>query len=77
MMWPYYNNWGGTAACPWFGMLFMSALIVAGIVITVLLIRGRVFTPPSSSGARQILDERYAKGEIDREQYEQMKKDIR
>lgn len=76
-MWPYYNIWGGAGACPWVGMLFMTMLIVAGIVIAVLLLRGKTGIPPSSSGARQILDERYAKGEIDRQQYEQMKKDLR
>lgn len=33
---------------------------------------------PSSPGpsARQILDQRYARGEIDREQYELMKRDL-
>ncbi|WP_157098395.1 SHOCT domain-containing protein [Chlorobaculum limnaeum] len=30
----------------------------------------------SSSPARQILDEQYVKGEIDKQQYEQIKKDI-
>jgi putative membrane protein len=61
-------------------IMFVVALITF-IVLVLLIARGvysgRIGMQTTSSTARQILDERYAKGEIDRQQYEQMKKDIR
>jgi putative membrane protein len=69
-------GWGGM----WLGPLFMIAvlaLLVAGIVSLVRWIGGgsndgggRVRT------AREILDERYARGEIDREEYQRRRDDI-
>ncbi len=72
----------------WIGMLFMFLfwlLLIGAAVWLVWAIFGRRTHVPatgggptwgSSTSARQILDERYAKGEITREQYEQMKQDI-
>ena len=70
---PFHMNWWG----PVF-MIFFWVLIVALIV--------RVFRGPrrwdrhwdmmGKSNAMDILKERYAKGEITKEQFEQMKKDI-
>jgi putative membrane protein len=61
----------------WLGPLFMIALlalVIAGIVAAVRWIGGdgggRVRT------ARDILDERYARGEIDREEYLRRRDDI-
>jgi putative membrane protein len=69
-------GWGGM----WLGPLFMIALLallIAGIVAVVRWIGGggddgggRVRT------ARDILDERYARGEIDREEYQRRRDDI-
>lgn len=72
----------------WIGMLFMFLfwlLLIGAAVWLIWAIFGRRGHVPmstsghywgSSTNARQILDERYAKGEITREQYEQMKQDI-
>jgi putative membrane protein len=64
----------------WFGPLFMIALLallIAGIVALVRWIGGGV---SDGSGrvrtARDILDERYARGEIDREEYQRRRDDI-
>lgn len=81
MMWEYFNGseygWGD----PVLWMALQYILVIAAIVLIVFLVRkgvrGSTGVPPGPPTARQILDERYAKGEIDRETYEQMKKDIR
>ena len=64
----------------WFGPLFMIAGPVLLIVLVVVLVRwmtgqrdmprDRIRTP------REILDERFAKGEIDREDYEARRKTL-
>jgi putative membrane protein len=58
----------------WVWMLGWSALLIAGLValvwVIVRLARGGGQSPASGSGsARSILDERYARGEIDDEEY--------
>jgi putative membrane protein len=66
------------------GILFMVVFWVALIALAVWLVKSifpnQVQTPSSPSGsnsnALEIIDERYARGEITREQYELMKKDI-
>ena len=74
------DGWG----MGWFGMIFMIifwGLIIIGIV---LLIRWLIQTTGSrgSSGvstgskAMDILEERYARGEITRDEFESMKRDI-
>jgi putative membrane protein len=74
--WGWGWGWGGM----WLGPLFMIALLallIAGIVALVRWIGGggsdgggRVRT------AREILDERYARGEIDREEYQRRRDDM-
>jgi putative membrane protein len=64
----------------WLGPLFMTAVLAVLIVGIVALVRwigghgidggGRARTP------REILDERYARGEIDREEYQRRRDDI-
>lgn len=69
---------------PWragFGML-STLLVVGGIGAVVWWAFGRTApaSPPSGrpgeAGARDILDARYARGEITREQYQQMRRDL-
>jgi putative membrane protein len=69
-------GWGGM----WLGPLFMIAVLAVLIVGIVALVRwiggsgihggGRVHTP------REILDERCARGEIDRDEYQRRRDDI-
>lgn len=67
-------GWGGM----WLGPLFMIIPVALLIVAIVALVRwigggnagGRVRT------ARDILDERYARGEIDREEYQRRRDDV-
>ena len=84
-----YGGWGqgmmgGYGGMGWFGSIFM--LIFWGLIIVglVLLIRWLVFATRrgeehSGGGSRamDILKERYARGEIDREEFEQRRRDLR
>ena len=72
----YPFGWGwGMAVLPLFWIITVGAIVfflAKGF-------SGRNIPPPgdkSGSGALEILKERYAKGEIDKEQFEAMKKDI-
>ena len=66
------------------GLLFMFLFLVGVIVLAIWLVSAlfprsaRPATPVDQDlSARQILDRRYARGEITREQYETMKQDIK
>ncbi len=77
MMGPGMMGW---AANPWWGILGMvfGLAVLAGLVLLVVW-TVRQFIPaggPAGSRALEILKERYAKGEITREQYEQMRRDL-
>ncbi len=88
MWWcPGCGPWGG-GMWGWGGwlwglvMLIFWLLVLAGIVFLVLWVlrayrRGEA-APPSggTSRALEILKERYARGELTREQYDQMRRDI-
>lgn len=71
--WPYgYGMMGGWG---WLGMLMQLAILVLLIYLLV-----RAFSRPASSEGRdralEILRERYARGEIDKETFERMKHDL-
>lgn len=75
MDWPYGGGWMGFG---WIFMLFFWALIILGVIA---LLR---WLGMSCNGHRQaprktpldILQERYARGEIEREEYEQKRRDL-
>ena len=68
----------------WFGGIFMLIFWVLVIVGLIFLIRFLIQTTKgnsgmnrgSSSGALEILKERYARGEIDKQEFEEKKKDL-
>ncbi len=73
MMW----GWGGPN--PWWGiagMVFGLAVLVGLVLLVIWAVRQ--FAPPAGTAPRalEILKERYARGEITREQYEQMRRDL-
>jgi putative membrane protein len=75
MMYEWGPGWGGGM---FFGPLFMIALLVLSVVVIVALVRWfsgeRVLPRESNRTPRDILDERFAKGEIDREDYDARRK---
>ncbi len=70
----YY--WGGGGWGGW--MLVHGAfwLLLLGLVAFAALSLTRRSRPPNNSSALDMLDESYARGEIDRDEYLQRKKDI-
>jgi putative membrane protein len=74
-MMPGYWGWGGM----WIGWIIWLVIIAAIIWVVVSLIgrskRGEENVHPTES-ALDILKKRYAKGEITKEQFDQMKKDL-
>ncbi len=81
MMMPWdMSGWGFGA----FGMLFMLVfwvLIIAGIVFLVKWLvdqaRPGGSAPPRGESALDILKKRYARGEIDKDEFEAKKRDLR
>ena len=74
-MWPY-GAWGPV---PWmwiFPLIFLIVFVLFLFRTGGLPICGGRGTRDSESSAREILDHRYARGEIGREEYQQMKKDL-
>lgn len=79
-MGPEYYWWHGM----WFFPMIFPILGFTVMLVVVYLIFGRGFRPPwqdykgrdQSDGALDILKKRYAKGEITKDEFEQIKKDL-
>lgn len=71
--WDY--NWDHHWGYGWFGAMFMIVMMIlfwGGLTtVAVLLIRRLGHHGTGQDGARRILDERFARGEIDKDEYEQ------
>ncbi len=72
------NGYGYDPAFGWVMMLFWGVLFIIAILVTVRLVRGydHHYGRSHRHAALDIAKERYAKGEIDKEQFEQLKKDL-
>lgn len=81
MMGYYGHGWGGMGWMMVFGGIFWLALLILAVVFIVWLVRGSgrqgtgSVTEQRSAGL-EILEERYARSEISREEYLQKKADI-
>jgi putative membrane protein len=87
MMWDGNNGWGGGGeALMVVVMLTILALIVIGVILLVRSLTSHNHVQPgppqgpmpgpNSRGAMQVLEERYARGEIQREEFLQRRQDL-
>ena len=75
MMWNGDFGWHWGWMGVW-GILFWLLLIVAVVALVRAIMPGRKETEPTDKRALDILRERYAKGEINKEEFEQKKRDL-
>jgi putative membrane protein len=79
MMWPMSGQYGMWNPAMMVMMLVFWALVIVGLV---LLVRWAIESgrgggaPTSGESALDILQKRYARGEVSREDYEQMRRDL-
>ena len=75
-----YGGWGPGGMMGWFGgglmMIVFWVLLVSFIVWIVREVGGKNTHSRPESSALEILKERYAKGEIDKKEFEDKKKDL-
>lgn len=76
---PHMGWWGGGWEGMFFGPLFMLLVLVAVVVAVVLLVRRpggswQGTTPPTGRTSLDILKERFARGEIDKADYEERRR---
>lgn len=85
MMWGWPNMMGGYyGGIGWIGMILsfiFFILIIIGIILFIVWLVKRATHPgteqsKTNSKALEVLKERYAKGEISKEQFESIKKDL-
>jgi putative membrane protein len=72
----YYGMWGGFG---WIGMIFNIAILIGTVALIVWAVNRFSSGSHQSAGnqsPREILQARYARGEITREQYQQMLADL-
>jgi putative membrane protein len=77
----WHDDWGymhGFGVFGWLIMIVFWVIVIAAIVLVVrwLMSSPRYESDGTENKALSILDERYARGEIDREEYEQKRKDL-
>ncbi|MFH2135132.1 MAG: SHOCT domain-containing protein [Pseudomonadota bacterium] len=73
-MWDYMN--GGMGFGMGLGMLLIWGVLIALVVVLIRGAMGLANTNRQARTALDILEERYARGEIGREEFEQKKRDL-
>ena len=67
--------WGGRGL-GWIFMLVFWGLIVLGLILLIRWLVGMTKTTKGEESALDILKKRYARGEIDKQEFEQKKRDL-
>jgi putative membrane protein len=78
---PQWGMMGGYGGYGGFGMIIWIVILIAIVALVVWLVRspassGMHHMEPRRSSGLDVLEERYARGEINRDEYLQKKKDI-
>ena len=76
MYWSNYG-WGWGMGFGWFFMVIFWVLVILGIVYLIKVITGIGKKEEKEETAIDILNKRYAKGEISKEEFDRMKEDLR
>lgn len=74
MHWDY--EWGIGYGFEWILMILFWVLLILGVVYLIKLIAGSTKKGEKEETALAILKKRYAKGEINKEEFERMKDDL-
>ncbi len=75
-MWHMGDGWGWWMIFGWVWMVAFWGLIVWAVVTLVTRLSGDQRRPPETSGPLQILEERYARGEISHEEFEERRRNL-
>lgn len=77
-MWGDMGWWGGWGVFGAVTMLLWWALLIVGIAVLIKWLLGGLRRPagPAPDRALEVLRERYARGEIDKEEFDQRKRDL-
>ena len=70
------GGWNGFGLLGWIPMLLFWILLILGVVALFRYLGGSTRSSDKQRSPLDILKERYAKGEIDKKKFEQMKKDL-
>lgn len=71
------GDWGGFGGGAILAVLFWVILIVLFVVVLTKALKGEHYEKEESSKPLEIAKERYAKGEINKKEYEEMKKELK
>src|SRR3989344_607114 len=71
------GGWNGFGLLGWIPMLLFWILLILGVVALIRYLGGSGKTIKDDKTPLDILKERYARGEIDKKEFEEMKKDLR
>ena len=70
------GGWGGFGILGWASMLLFWFFIILGVIVLIRCLGGLGKTTGNDKTPLEILKERYAKGEIDKKEFEEKKKDL-